>query len=110
MGQKIIGVSLQNDIGIFESTCLIKYDDVDIVTDEFETPYDYEVLLNLDEANNSIQSIEINGADRLLKVIDNEDCLPNVGLLDYKDDELNLDLKEVTLRELYKEVLNRVLA
>lgn len=109
MGQKIIGIALQNDIGIFESTCLIKYDDVEIVTDEFETPYDYEVLMNMDEDNNSIQSIEINGVDRLFKVIDKEDCLPDIGLLNYKDDGLGLDLKDVTLRELYKNVLDKVL-
>lgn len=109
MGQKVIAVSLENDIGILESACLIRYDDVDIITDEFETPYDYEVLLNVDEKNNMVQSVEVNGADRLFNVIDKEDCLPNIGLLDYKDEDLKLDLKNVTLRELYKEVLRKVL-
>lgn len=43
------------------------------------------------------------------EVIDNENCLPDIGKLDYKNKELGLDLKDVTLRELYKKVLDKVL-
>lgn len=109
MGKKIVSFGIDDSIGYVEATCIIKYEDVEILTDEFETPYDYEVLINFDEETEDIHSIDVNGADRLLKVIDNEDCLPDAGLLDYKNEELDLNLKDVTLRELYKEVLNKVL-
>ena len=56
-----------------------------------------------------LASIEILDLKKVYKNIDKEECLPDVGLLDYKDDELALDLKDVTLRELYKEVLKKVL-
>jgi len=109
MGRKIVGFSIEDSIGYVEATCVLKYDDVELVTDEFETPYDYQVLIDIDEETEEIHSLGVDGADKLLKVIDNEDCLPDVGLLDYKDDDLGLDLKDVTLRELYKNVLNKVL-
>lgn len=32
-----------------------------------------------------------------------------IGLLDYEYNELNLNLKDVTLKELLKEVLNKIL-
>lgn len=111
MGQKIIGFSIDNSVGYIEAACLLRYEDVEIETDLFETPYkNYEILINRDRLNPAeIQSIEVNGADKLLEVIENEDCLPDVGLLDYEDEELDVDVKDVTLREVYKIVLNKVL-
>lgn len=76
--------------------------------DEFEVPYKYTVLYSLRENEIIPDNIEISDVEELYKVIDKEDCLPDVGLLDYKDNELNLDLKDVTLRKLYKEVLKKI--
>lgn len=109
MGRKVIGFSLENSVGCIEATCAIEYEGKNIVTDEFITPYNYQVVIDIDEDTEIIQSVGVDGADRLFSVIDKEDCLPDVGLLDYKDDDLKLDLKDVTLRELYKNVLNKVL-
>lgn len=109
MGKKIIGFSIENTVGYYEANCLIERRST--VVDEFDTPYEgIEVLVDLDsETEEIICGITVNGADRLLQFIENEDCLPDVGLLDYKEDELGLDLKDVTLRELYKEILKKIL-
>ena len=74
----------------------------------YETP-DYEVLLHYVGETDDLASIEILDLKKVYKNIDKEECLPDVGPLDYKDDELDLELKDVTLRELYKEVLKKVL-
>lgn len=109
MGKRIVAFSADDSIGYLETCCLIKYENVSLVTDEFETPYNYEVLLNIAEDTDEIHSIEVNYAENLLNYIDKDDCLPDVGLLDYENEELKLDLKDVTLRELYKKILNQVL-
>lgn len=108
-GEKIIGFSVENLVGYIEVACLIRYEDIEIETDLFEVPYEgYEVLINQNRLNPiEVHSIEVNGADKLLEVIENEDCLPDIGLLDYEDEEFNV--KDVTLREVYKIVLNKVL-
>ena len=78
-------------------------------TDEFEVPYKYTVLTSTRKNEIIPDNIEISDVHELYKVIDKEDCLPDVGLLDYKDDDLGIDLKDVTLRELYKAVLDKAL-
>lgn len=77
-------------------------------TDEFEVPYKYTVLTNTRKNQIIPDNIEISDVKELYKNIDKEDCLPDVGLLEYKDDELQLDLKDVTLKELYKAVLDKL--
>lgn len=68
-----------------------------------------EILTSTRETESIPDVIEIKGLKQLYDVIDNEDCLPDVGLLDFEDKELGLTLRDVTLRELYKEVLKKVL-
>lgn len=77
--------------------------------DEFEVPYKYTVLYSIRKNEILPDNIEISDVNELYKNIDKDDCLPDVGLLDYKDDDLGLDLKDVTLRELYKAVLEKEL-
>ncbi|WP_321994389.1 hypothetical protein [Clostridium butyricum] len=77
--------------------------------DEFEVPYKYTVLTSTRKNKELPDSVEISDVHELYKNIDKEDCLPDVGLLDYRDDELGIDLKNVTLREVYKIVLNKKL-
>ncbi|MCI6278058.1 MAG: hypothetical protein MR639_15275 [Clostridium sp.] len=90
------------------SKCCFINDCNNITTDGYETP-DYEVLLHYVGETDDLASIEILDLKKVYKNIDKEECLPDVGLLDYKDDELALNLKDVTLRELYKEVLKKVI-
>lgn len=109
MGKRVISVSADNTFGYLELACLLKFNQLDSETDEFETPYNYGVLITKEVKSNDIKCIEIQDAEELLKVIDKKDCLPDVGLLDYEDNELNLNLKDVTLKELLKEILNKIL-
>ncbi|WP_194190810.1 hypothetical protein [Clostridium chrysemydis] len=109
MGKQIFGFSVEDSVGYIEATCIIERKPN--VLDEFVTPYEgFEVLIDVDEeTEENIYAVAVNGADKLLKVIDKEDCLPDVGLLDYENNDLKLNLKDVTLRQLYKEVLIKVL-
>ncbi len=90
------------------SKCCLRSDCDNLETDAYETP-EYEVLLHYVGASNELASIEILDLKKVYKNIDKEDCLPDIGLLNYKDDDLGLDLKDVTLRELYKNVLDKAL-
>lgn len=108
-GKKVIGFSVDDSIGYIEATCVLEHNGTNIVTDEFHTLYNYQVLVDIDENTEIVQSVGVDGADRLLDVIDKEDCLPDIGLLDYENKDLGLNLKDITLRELYKEVLKKVL-
>lgn len=90
------------------SKCCLRSDCDNLETDAYET-LEYEILLHYVGESDELASIEILDLKKVYANIDKEDCLPNVGLLNYKDEELNLDLKDVTLRELYKEVLKKVL-
>lgn len=76
--------------------------------DEFDVPYPYTVLYNVREGESTPDAIEISNVEELCKVIDKEDCLPDIGLLDYKDDDLGLDLKDKTLREIYKAIFEKI--
>ncbi|MGL4730542.1 MAG: hypothetical protein ACRCW0_03030 [Clostridium sp.] len=109
MGRKIIGFSIDDTIGSIEATCIIERKST--VVDEFITPYSgFEVQIDVDsETETEIYGVSVDRADELLKVIDNENCLPDVGLLDYESNDLGLNLKDITLRQLYKEVLIKVL-
>ena len=111
MGKKIISLSIdKSDIENILESCIILDSNMEIVyVDEFEVPYQVEVLMSTREGMTIPDVIEIEGLSQLYDVIDKEDCLPDVGLLDYKEEELGLNLKDVTLRELYKEVLKKVL-
>lgn len=111
MGKKVISLSVgESDIeSILESCIILDSNDEIAYVDEYEVPYQVEVLMSTREGMTIPDMIEIKGLSQLYDVIDKEDCLPDVGLLDYKEEELGLNLKDVTLRELYKEVLNKVL-
>lgn len=111
MGKKVISLSMgESDIeGVLESCIILDCSKEIAYVDEFEVPYNFEVFLSTRNNCNIPDVIEIKGLQQLQKVIDEEDCLPDVGLLDYSDDELGINLKDVTLKELYKEVLNKVL-
>lgn len=89
------------------SKCCFLSDCDNLITDGYETP-EYEVLLHYVGETDELASVEILDLKKVYKNIDKEDCLPDVGLLDYKDDELGVDLKNVTLRELYKAVLEKI--
>jgi hypothetical protein len=86
------------------SKCCLKTNCDNLQTDAYETP-EYEILLHYVGDSDELASVEILDLKKVYQNIDSEDCLPDIGLLDYKDDELKLDLKDVTLRELYKRVL-----
>ena len=111
MGKKVISLSIdKSDIeSILESCIILDSNDEIAYVDEYEVPYQVEVLMSTREGMTIPDVIEIKGLSQLYDVIDKEDCLPDVGLLDYKEEELGLNLKDVTLRELYKEVLKKVL-
>ncbi|EPY2275254.1 hypothetical protein ACXAUS_004189 [Clostridium sporogenes] len=113
MGKKVKSLSVGESYieGVLESCIIIDCDKSRRYVDEFEIPdeYEFEVFTSTKENTTIPDIIEINGLQGLSKVIDNEDCLPDVGLLDYEEKELGLNLKNVTLRELYKQVLKKVL-
>lgn len=109
MGKRVIGISIDNTLGYLNLACLLKFNQLASETDEFETPYNYDVLITREIESNNIKCIEIQYAENLLKVIDKKDCLPDIGLLDYEDSELNLNLKDVSLKELIKKVLEKAL-
>ncbi|MEG2412576.1 MAG: hypothetical protein RSA29_17135 [Clostridium sp.] len=113
MGKEIISLSIdESDIeNVLESCIILDYNNETAYVDEFEVPYEYEFEVLTSTRKNKIvpDVIEIKGLNGLYKVIDKEDCLPDVGLLDYENKELGLNLTNVTLRELYKAILNKVL-
>lgn len=111
MGKKVISLSIdESDIeSILESCIILELSDEIAYVDEFEVPYQVEILMSTRKGMIIPDVIEVKGLRQLYDVIDKEDCLPDVGLLDYEEKELGLNLKDVTLRELYKEVLKKVL-
>ncbi len=111
MGKKIDNIVFDSvyDDKILDSCIILNFNNERHYTDEFEVPYKYTVLLNTRKKEIIPDSIEVSDINELYKNINKEDCLPDIGLLDYKDDNLGLDLKDVTLRELYKNVLEKVL-
>lgn len=111
MGKKVVSLSVtESDAkGVLESCIILDFNKEIAYVDELDIPYNYEVLTSTRKDCSIPDVIEIKGLHQLQKAIDENDCLPDVGLLDYKDDELDIDLKDVTLRELYKEVLNKIL-
>lgn len=109
MGKKVISLSVDKEDNILESCIILNISEEIAYVDEFEVPYQVEILTSTRETESIPDVIEIKGLKQLYDVIDNEDCLPDVGLLDFEDKELGLTLRDVTLRELYKEVLKKVL-
>lgn len=111
MAKEVVSLSVdKSEIpGVLESCIILNSSKERAYVDEFEIPYDFEVFTSTRKKEKLPDVIEIKGLKQLNEVIDKDDCLPDVGLLDYRDDELNLDLKDVTLRQLYKEVLKKVL-
>lgn len=111
MKKKVKSLSIgESDIeGIMESCIILNCSDEIAYTDEYEVPYQVEILTSTRENEEIPDVIEIKGLKQLNDVIDNKDCLPDVGLLDYEEKELGLSLKDVTLRELYKEILKKIL-
>lgn len=112
MGTRVAYLSIDESLspGVKDSNICINFNTTRNYTDEFEVPYRYEVQTHTRKGETLPDAITIIGIEDLYEVIDNEDCLPDVGLLDYKDEDFKLDLKDVTLRELYKEVLNKLFA
>lgn len=108
MGKKVISLSIGEEDNLIESCVMLNLSNEIAYVDEFEVPYQVEVLMSTRENESIPDVIEIRGLRQLYEVIDKEDCLPDVGLLDYKDEEVGLDLKNVTLRELYKVVLDKI--
>lgn len=111
MGKKVVSLSVdESDISnVLESCIVLDYNNETAYVDEFEVPYQVEILTSTRDGMDIPDVVEIRGLKQLNEVIDNEDCLPDVGLLDYEEKELGLNFKDVTLRELYKEVLKKVL-
>jgi hypothetical protein len=87
---------------------LMEYKGGETETDEFDHPYKYEVLYNVDENTEEIESLTITGVENLIEVMDKDDCLPDIGLINCKDEELNIDIKNVTLKELLKEIFKNM--
>lgn len=111
MGKKVISLSVdESDIeNILESCIILDFNNETAYVDEYEVPYQVEILMSRRKGMSIPDVIEIKGLEQLNDVIDKEDCLPEIGLLDYEEKELGLNLKDVTLRELYKEVLKKIL-
>ena len=109
MGKKVISLSIDEKDNILESCIILNVSEEIAYVDEFEVPYQVEILTSTRENQSIPDVIEIKGLKQLYDVINNEDCLPDVGLLDFEDKELGLILRDINLRELYKEVLKKVL-
>ena len=109
MGKRIenIVISESDYPGILEALITIDFNKKIAFLDEFDVPYRYEVFTNTEEGREIPNSIEIIGLKELILNIDNENSLPDIGLLDYSDKSLNIDLENVSLREILKEVLNK---
>lgn len=107
MAKVVKSISLTELNNEIMSKCCLKCDCDNLLADAYETS-EYEILLHYVGESDELAIVEILDLKKVYRNIDNKDCLPDVGLLDYKDNELNLDLKDVTLRELYKEVLNKI--
>ena len=110
MGREVISLSVDNVNGIKESCIVLQCSNEISYTEEYEVPYKIEILVNIRKNKSIPDTIEIIGLEELLKNINNKDCLPDVGLLNYKNNELELELENVTLRELYKSVLEKILS
>lgn len=111
MAKRILSLSIDKTEypDILESCIILDSNNKRKYVDEYEVPYQVEILTSTRENEIIPDVIEIRGLKQLYEVIDKEDCLPDIGLLDYKNDELHIDVKDVTLRELYKLVLGKVL-
>lgn len=109
MGKQINSITFDYsyDNKILDSCITLEFNTERHYTDEYEVPYQVEILMSTGKGMNIPDVIEIKGLKELYDVIEKEDCLPDIGLLDYEEEELGLNIKDVTLRELYKEVLKR---
>ncbi|MBS4536817.1 hypothetical protein GOQ29_14445 [Clostridium sp. D2Q-14] len=110
MGKEIISLSIDNsDIeDILESCMILGYGDEIAYTEEYEVPYQVEILMSTRKGMSVPDVIEIRGLKQLKDVIDEEDSLPDFGLFDYTNEELDLDLKDKTIREIYKEIFEKI--
>lgn len=102
MGKKIDSIAIEKISDSIVSVCNLKYEKVHLVTDEFEVPYDYTVLMHYKDGTDELHGIEILDFEYLVPVIDKEDSLPDIGLLDYKE------YKDKTLREIYKILIDEM--
>lgn len=105
---KIVSISIDDIGSTIASNCNLKVEITKHLTDEYEHPYGHTVLLNYKEGSKELHSVEIIDVQELIRVLDKEDCLPDVGLLNYEDEELGLDLRNKTLREVYKAVFEKI--
>lgn len=101
MGKRIDSIASAKDSDSSTSICNLIYDKSHLTTDEFEVPYEYTVLMHYKDGTNELHGIEILDFEYLIPVIDNQDCLPDIGLLDYGN------MKDKTLREIYKELITK---
>lgn len=110
MAKRILSLSIEETEypDIIESCIILDSNNKRKYVDEFEVPYQVEIITSTRENESMPDIIEIRGIKQLYQVIDKEDCLPDIGLLDYEDEELGIDIKSVTLRELYKIILEKV--
>lgn len=111
MGKQVDNIVFDHvyDDNIIDSCITLDFNTQRKYVDEFEVPYKYTVLYSTRKNEIIPDSIEVSDIRELYKNIDKEDCLPDIGLLDYKDEDLGLNLKDVSLRELYKAVLDKEL-
>ncbi|ATD55028.1 hypothetical protein [Clostridium chauvoei] len=111
MGRQVDNITFDYvcDNKILDSCITLNFNTERHYTDEYEVPYKYTVLTNTRKNEVLPDNIEISNVKELFNNIEEKNCLPDVGLLDYKDEELGLNLKNITLRELYKEVLKKIL-
>ncbi|MGL4913129.1 MAG: hypothetical protein ACRC3Y_11950 [Romboutsia sp.] len=86
-------------------TCTFMFNTNRAFVDEVEIPskYKYEILECREERTDNLKALIVIYAEELSKVIDNEDSVPEIGLVSYKDDIL--DLKDVSIREVFKKIL-----
>jgi hypothetical protein len=107
MSLKAISCSVSDDYGDNILSSMVSFDtgfvNKHFLVSEFENPYQHEVELTTADGEKKPENVEVIGLVQLAKAIDKKDCLPDIGLLDYKDEFI--DVHDVTLQELYKEVL-----
>lgn len=105
MAKEIVGISFDSSQGYLIMTCSFIINTNRAFVDEIDIPknYKYEILECREAITDNLKTIIVNYAEELFKVIDNEDSVPDIGPVNYKYD--TLDLKNVSLREVFKKVL-----
>lgn len=110
MAKEIIDISFDNSLGYLVMTCDFIINTNRAFVDEIEIPekYKYEILECREAKTDNLKTIIVNYADELFKAITNADSVPDIGLVNYKDNKINLE--NVTLREVLEKVLSSELS